>query len=32
MVVGLDNVPERKSFDPELPAGWRVVDRFHIRK
>jgi hypothetical protein len=32
MVVGLDKVPERGSFDPELPAGWRVVDRFHIRK
>jgi hypothetical protein len=32
MVVGLDKVPERNSFDAELPAGWRVVDRFHIRK
>lgn len=32
MVVGLDKVPERDSFGPELPDGWRVVDRFHIRK
>lgn len=32
MVVGLDKVPERDSFGPELPAGWRVVDRFLIRK
>lgn len=31
-LIGLDNVPQRPGFDDPLPSGWRVVDRFEIKK
>lgn len=31
-LIGLDKVPDRPSFNDPLPTGWRVVDRFEIKK
>ncbi|TDM06143.1 MAG: hypothetical protein C4K60_15995 [Ideonella sp. MAG2] len=31
-LIGLDTMPQRPSFDDPLPSGWRVVDRFEIKK
>lgn len=31
-MLGIDQVPRRASVDEPMPAGWRVVDRFEIRK
>lgn len=31
-LIGLDKVPQRPSFNDPLPEGWRVVDRFQIKK
>lgn len=31
-LIGLDKMPQRPSFNDPLPTGWRVVDRFEIKK